>query len=146
MMDSSMMSEAVPPLSKSRSLPDLSCPHGHHLHLHLHDQDSQQAQESTQDSTSSVKSHQSHHLNQQLLQQQQPNFFRDNHHKLSLLSGSQFRPFFHSSSSSLSSDSCLSHSLPPHNALLAKDSCTSSKAPSEEDYESLKLISNGAYG
>ena len=119
-----------PPLSSlnklaSRSLPDLSCPHHHHHHLQP------LTQESAADSATCVK--RAPQLGSQ----------RDNHVKLSLLSSSQFRPFFHSSSSSLSSESCHSHSL-PHNPLSAKD--PSLKTPTEEDFESLKLISNGAYG
>ena len=113
----------------SRSLPDLSCPH--HLHHHSLQHQLHPLTQETSESPSGVK-------RQPLL------LSRDNHnHKLSLLSSSHFRPFFHSSSSSLSSESCHSHSL-PHNPLLSKD--PSAKTPSEEDFESLKLISNGAYG
>lgn len=135
------MESSHTPLHKltSRSLPDLSCPHDHD---DSHEEDGQP--ESSDSPSSAKKLHQQHQI--------QPNFIRDHPHKLSLLSSSQFRPFFHSSSSSLSSDSCLSHSLPhPHCSNTSagghqKETSGSGKAPSEEDYESLKLISNGAYG
>lgn len=151
----------------SRSLPDLTC--GHEEHGHLHDMPDDQGDEQHEASLLQHQLRHHHHHHHQLqqhhslttqdsgssdspvgLKKLQPHHLLRDNQKLSILSSAQFRPFFHSSSSSLSSESCHSHSLPPHNcaALLSKEALSSSgsKAPAEEDFESLKLISNGAYG